>query len=162
MDHRFGDDTECATSLDPVAGFLGLGLDGGALEMIGDYFLKLEGVGGESQDANHEGEIDIVSFGWTLSTEVSSAMSGASIGIGQLGDVVIVKEVDGASPVLVEYADSGDPIGTGVLSVRKTDGDGVPEELVLDLLAVTVVSVETMSSSAMEQVTLNVDGIEPR
>lgn len=45
--------------------------------MIGDYFLKLEGVDGESQDADHEGEIDIVSFGWTLSTEVSSAKSGA-------------------------------------------------------------------------------------
>jgi type VI secretion system secreted protein Hcp len=29
-----------------------------------DYFLKLDGIPGESRDAQHKGEIDLESFSW--------------------------------------------------------------------------------------------------
>ena len=29
-----------------------------------DYFLKIDGIEGESQDAKHKGEIEVESFGW--------------------------------------------------------------------------------------------------
>jgi len=32
-----------------------------------DYFLKLDGIEGESQDYKHKGEIDVESFSWGVS-----------------------------------------------------------------------------------------------
>ena len=36
-----------------------------------DYFLKLDGIPGESTDAKHKGEIDVLSWSWGESPEIA-------------------------------------------------------------------------------------------
>ena len=37
-----------------------------------DYFLKLDGIPGESIDAKHKGEIDVLSWSWGESQEIAA------------------------------------------------------------------------------------------
>ena len=38
-----------------------------------DYFLKIDGLDGESRDSKHKGEIEISSFSWGMSQQGSGA-----------------------------------------------------------------------------------------
>ena len=42
-----------------------------------DYFLKLDGIPGESVDAKHKGEIDVLSWSWGESQEIAATPGGA-------------------------------------------------------------------------------------
>ena len=44
--------------------------------MAVDYFLKLDGIPGESTDAKHKGEIDVLAFSWGVSQSGSTAPGG--------------------------------------------------------------------------------------
>ena len=43
-----------------------------------DYFLKLEGIKGESQDDKHRDEIDVLSFSWGVSQTGTMAFGGGA------------------------------------------------------------------------------------
>ena len=66
-----------------------------------DYFLKIDGIKGESQDKNHKDEIDVTSFSWGMAQQ-GTASKGGGMGAGKIAvtDMKIVKEVDAASPKL--------------------------------------------------------------
>ena len=59
-------------------------------------FLKVQGVTGEAGDADHKGEIEVVSWSWGMEGPVS-VTSGRGEGHGQL-ELRIVKRVDQAPP----------------------------------------------------------------
>ena len=67
-----------------------------------DYFLKIEGVDGESTDDKHKGEIELESFSWG-ETQRGTAGHGGGSGAGKVmpQDFNFVKKVDKASPVLL-------------------------------------------------------------
>ena len=65
-------------------------------------FLKLDGVDGESQDAAHKDEIEVLD--WTWSMVQSGAMhsgSGGGAGKAQVGDLEFSHHLDRASPNLM-------------------------------------------------------------
>ena len=89
-----------------------------------DYFLKLEGVDGESTDHKHKGEIQIESWSWG---ETNSGTHGAGGGGGagkvQMQDVHFTAKVHKGSPVLALKCASGEHIKKAVLTCRKAGKD---------------------------------------
>ena len=80
-----------------------------------DYFLKLDGVDGESTDDKHKGEIDVESFSWGVSqTGTHSVGGGGGAGKAQFHDFSFTKVISKASPVLFQACASGQHIKQAV------------------------------------------------
>ena len=108
-----------------------------------DYFLKLDGITGESQDAKHKGEIQLQSFSWgETQTAAPGAGGGAGAGKVQLRDLHVVMRVSRASPQLMLACASGQHLKSAVLSVRRA-GKEQQEFLVYTLTDVLVTSYAT-------------------
>jgi type VI secretion system secreted protein Hcp len=92
--------------------------------MATDFFLKLDGIKGESMDAAHAGEIDIESFSWgeTNPTTIGSATGGAGAGKVRFDEFIFTTRVSSASPQLALQCASGQHFPNVVLTVRKAGG----------------------------------------
>ena len=88
--------------------------------MAVDYFLKLDGIDGESKDSKHSGEIDLESFSWG-ETQTGSHSFGGGGGAGkvQMQDFHFVMKANKASPKLFLACAEGEHIKKGVLTCRK-------------------------------------------
>jgi len=85
-----------------------------------DYFLKIDGIEGESGDAKHKGEIEILSFSWgATNTGSHSGGSGGGAGKVVLQDLHFTTKVNKASPKLMQACATGEHIKKAVLTVRK-------------------------------------------
>ncbi len=120
-------------------------------------FLKLAGIEGESTDAKHKGEIDVLAWSWGLSNPVTvgTAGSGAGAGHANIQDLSITKAVDLASPLLVTYCATGKHISDGSLAIVKAGGHG-EDFLVFNMADVVVNSVQEGGSKGDNQLTQNV------
>ncbi len=88
-----------------------------------DAFLKLDGIKGESADAKHKGEIDIMSFSWGVAqTGTSATGGGGGAGKVQFQDIHFVKKTDAASPLLMLNCANGAHIKEANFVVRKAGG----------------------------------------
>ena len=89
-----------------------------------DYFLKLDGIDGESTDDKHKGEIDIESWSWGESNSGTHG-SGGGGGAGKVAmqDFHFVMKQNKASPVLMLACASGEHIKKAVLTCRKAGKD---------------------------------------
>ena len=83
-----------------------------------DYFLKIEGVDGESTSDKHKGEIEILSYSWGVSQQGGSASAGGGAGAGKatFQDFSFVKNMDRSSPLLFVKAATGEHIKEVVLT----------------------------------------------
>lgn len=96
--------------------------------MAFDAFLQIEGVPGESMDAEHVDWIEILSFNSGLSQRSSASASsggGASAERADFQDFSIVKALDKASPKLAVYCADGTHIPTVILELCRAGGDKV-------------------------------------
>jgi type VI secretion system secreted protein Hcp len=86
-----------------------------------DYFLRIEGVPGESVDAKHKGEIDVESWSWgeTQPAPAGGAGSGGGSGKVQMQDLHFTARVSKASPNLMLACASGKHFKSAVLTARK-------------------------------------------
>jgi type VI secretion system secreted protein Hcp len=91
--------------------------------MAVDYFLKIDGISGESADDKHKGDIEVQSFSWGAANQGTFAMGGGG-GAGKvnMGDFTIRKYVDVSSPKLIEACTTGKHISSVVLVCRKQGG----------------------------------------
>ena len=89
-----------------------------------DYFLKVDGIDGESTDDKHKGEIQLESYsiGETNSSTFSSG-GGAGAGKVAMQDFLLVKHIDKASAKLLAACATGEHIKTATLVCRKAGGD---------------------------------------
>ncbi|MHB8647998.1 MAG: Hcp family type VI secretion system effector [Thermomicrobiales bacterium] len=87
---------------------------------MADYFLKIDGIEGESTDAKHKGEIEIESFSWGATNNASAAHGGGG-GSGKVSvqDFHFVMHFNKASPKLFFGAASGEHFKKAVLTARK-------------------------------------------
>ena len=89
-----------------------------------DAFLKLDGIKGESADAKHKGEIDIMNFGWGASqTGVQSTGGGGGAGKVRFHDLCILKKSDASSPLLMLNCANGAHLQEATLTVCKAGGE---------------------------------------
>lgn len=118
--------------------------------MAVDFFLKIDGVDGESQDDKHKNEIEILSWSWGMSQAGTSGYGGGG-GAGRVSvqDLNFVKRTDKASPKLMLACCNGQHIKSALLTARKA-GKEQQEYLKLKLTDVLVSSYQTGGSGADE------------
>jgi type VI secretion system secreted protein Hcp len=119
-----------------------------------DMFLKLDGIKGESKDADHKGEIEILSFSWgATNTGSGSIGGGAGAGKVNISDLSMTKPADSeSSPLLFLHTANGKHIKSGVLTLRKTSSDGEPLEYLKITLTDVLVSSVNQAGSQSEAV----------
>jgi len=120
--------------------------------MAVDYFLKLDGIKGESKDSKHKDEIDILAWSWGV-TQTGSVHLGGGAGTGKATtqDITCTKYIDLSSPVLARFCASGKHITKGDLVVRKA-GDKPLEYIKIKLTDILVSSYQTGGSSSDERI----------
>ncbi|MEO7837270.1 MAG: type VI secretion system tube protein Hcp [Acidimicrobiales bacterium] len=105
-----------------------------------DYFLKLDGIEGESTDETHKGEIQIESFSWGLSQSPGAGGGGGgSAGKVSIQDFHFVSRTGIQSPPLLVATATGEHFKKATLTVRKA-GDRPVEFLKVSLEDVLVSS----------------------
>ena len=124
-----------ATSLALVA-------PGGAQASL-DWFLKIDGIKGESTDAQHKDEIVIEAFSWGAQR---SAVTGAMRPRPCFSEMAFVKFADTATPLLLANTFSGMSIPKAVLMARRSGGDS-QAFLTIELTNVLVSSVSHSGST---------------
>lgn len=99
--------------------------------MAVDMFLKLESVDGESTDAQHKDEIDLLT--WSIDARQSgTSHSGGGSGAGRvtISELSITKNADKSSPTLFLLCCNGKHIPSGTLTVRKAGGEALEYEVI--------------------------------
>lgn len=123
--------------------------------MAVDYFLKLDGIQGESADANHKNEIQIMSWSWGASQVSSVAGTGGSgAGKADLSDFSIMTYFDKATPKFFKSIGAGTHIATGTMSAIKSGANGKPY-LKVDFKELFVSSLQISGSSEIPTVSLS-------
>lgn len=131
-----------------------------------DYFLKLDGIEGESPDASHGKEIQVESFSWGA-TQVGTSSFGGGGGAGKVSmqDFHFSMKVCKASPKLMLACATGQHIKTGQFTARKA-GNKPMEFLKIKFSDLLVSSYQAGGSDSgndpipMDSVALNFSKIE--
>lgn len=118
--------------------------------MAVDYFLKIDGIEGESSDEKHKNEIEVVNFSWS-EEQPGTFAEGAGGGAGKvrMGNFIYTQHTSKASPKLMLACAKGDHIKSAVLTCRKAGG-GQQEFYKITFSDVMVASYETGSTSVNE------------
>ena len=99
--------------------------------LMADFFLKIDGIPGESQNPRHQGEIEVESFSWS-ETYLASAAGAGGGGKVHVQDLHITKQIDKASPLLMLAAASGRHLASAVLTAQR------PGKQPLDYLTISL------------------------
>jgi len=128
--------------------------------MAFDIFLEIDGIPGESTDAKHQNQIEVLSYSHGLSQSVTSRSSGGA-GSGERcdhGDFTITHTLDKASPKLVDALCKGTHISKVTVYLCRATGDKT-EYMRYEMEDVLVSSVQTGGSGSgdipVEQVSFN-------
>ncbi len=130
-----------------------------------DYFLKVDGIQGESKADKHKDEIDIESFSWGATQSGTFAVGGGG-GAGKVAmqDFHFTMGVNKASPALFLSCAQGDHIKNATLTCRKA-GKEQQEFMKVTMSDVLVSSFQTGGSGGhdvvpTDQISLNFAKIE--
>lgn len=128
-----------------------------------DFFLKIEGIDGESADSKHKGEIDLESWSWGAHNSGSHA-SGGGGGVGKVSmqDFSFTAHTSKATPKLMLACASGEHIKKATLVCRKA-GKDQQEYLKVTFTDLLVSSYQTGGhgdAMAADQISLNFAKIE--
>jgi type VI secretion system secreted protein Hcp len=130
-----------------------------------DYFLKLDGIPGESFDSKHKDEIDLQSWSWGESqTGTFAAGGGGGAGKVSMQDFHFTMHINKASPKLFLACANGEHIKTAVCTARKA-GKEQMEYMVIKFTDLMVTSYQTGGSGSsnvlpVDQISLNFAKIE--
>lgn len=124
-----------------------------------DYFLKIDGVEGESQDSKHKNEIDVLSWSWGETNHGSESIGqGGGVGRVSMQDFHFTMRASKASPKLLQACASGLHIKKAVLVCRKA-GKEQQEYLEITFSECIVSSFQTGGSAGdvipVDQISLN-------
>lgn len=108
------------------------------------WFLKIDGIAGDSADAAHKGEIEIESWSWGVANTASPSTGGGS-GVGKplFQDFQFVSAVSVSTPALFLTCATGIHVKEATLSGVRSGGSGKgPEFARFELRDVRVASLE--------------------
>jgi type VI secretion system Hcp family effector len=126
-----------------------------------DAFMKVDGIEGESVDAEHKGWIELQSYSYGAAQSINKSASssgGASVGGVSLGDFHISKYVDKATPKLFERCCNGTHINSVIIRLHRSGGEKFKYlDVVLEEVLISSVSGQgaEYSGFAIEDLTLN-------
>ena len=112
-----------------------------------DYFLKIDGIAGESTDDKHKTEIDVLSWSWG-ETNAGTHLGGGGGGAGkvQMQDFHFVMTVNKATPKLMLACATGQHIKDALLTCRKA-GTEQQEYLTIKFSDLLISSYQTGGSA---------------
>jgi type VI secretion system secreted protein Hcp len=123
--------------------------------MAVDYFLKIDGIDGESVDAQHAGEIEVLSWSWGETQSVSQpGGGGGGSGKVQMQDFVFATRFSKASPKLLLACATGEHLQSAQLACRRA-GKAQQEFLKITLNDVLFSSFQTGGSAAADDLPLD-------
>jgi type VI secretion system secreted protein Hcp len=111
-----------------------------------DYFLKIDTVAGDSHDAHHPNEIEVVSLAWGESSPAPLSASGAGAGKVHIEDFHFTAVTSSASPKLMLLCANGKHVTSAVL-VGRRPGGSQQEYLKLTFNDVTVASYDISATT---------------
>jgi type VI secretion system secreted protein Hcp len=111
------------------------------------YFLKIDGIEGESYDARHRNEIDVLSWSWGETHAVNYASTGVPTVKVSVNDLHFVMKTNKATPKLMQACASGQSLGNAVLSTVRSSSKEQQEYFRILLSDVRVSSYNTGGSS---------------
>jgi len=128
-----------------------------------DYFIKIDGIAGESQDAGHKGEIDVLTFSWGETRPGGQIGGGGGAGKISVQDFHFSAQTSKASPKLFLACATGEHIKKAVFIGRRAGQ--FQDFLTLTLSDVLVVAFqiggsETADPSPVDEISLNFARIE--
>ena len=90
----------------------------------GDMFLSVKGakagvINGESEDATHPKEIEVLAWGWGMAQRLAAGGGTAPTGRASIHELKITKSVDTASTALMWALRTNEVISSAILTVRK-------------------------------------------
>ncbi|HEV2875170.1 MAG TPA: Hcp family type VI secretion system effector [Thermoleophilaceae bacterium] len=130
-----------------------------------DYFLKIDGIPGESLDAKHKGEIEVQAWSWGETNALHHGGPGGGGGAGkvQMQDFSFTTRISKASPNLLLACASGKHLKSALLTARKA-GKPQAEFLTFSLSDVLVSAYQTGGAEGevmpMDSVSLNFSKIQ--
>jgi type VI secretion system secreted protein Hcp len=113
-----------------------------------EYFLKIDGIDGDSQDTTHPREIRILDWSWGESQTADSASGGAGAGKVKMQDFVFTMLMNQASPQLLLACAAGKHLRKAALTGRKA-GETPQEFLKITFSDVVVTMMQTESNSTL-------------
>ena len=123
-------------------------------------FLKMQDVTGEAGDAEHKGEIEVVSWSWGMESPRTMPQGQAKARV-KISELEIVKHVDQSSATLMGFVRHNKVSATAKLTVRKA-GQTPLEYFSIDMSNVRITSIrdESELSELVERVTLAFDKVK--
>jgi type VI secretion system secreted protein Hcp len=132
-----------------------------------DFFLKIDGIKGETTDTQHKDHIQIESFSWGVSNSSTVTGGGGSAGKATFKEFTVTKKTDRSSPPLMLSCAAGTHIPSATFVVRRTATPGAPPAegyYVITLNDVLISSFSTAGSGTddkpTESISLNFAKIE--
>ena len=132
-------------------------------------FLMVKGakhglIKGESQDAQHKGEIDVLGWSWGMQGKPNLG-GGTATGKASIHDLRIVKRVDASSTALMLALRTNEPIQKAVLTLRKAGKSQVEYlKVTIEQGRVTALTIEggdtSGSADVVERVSFSFNKIE--
>ena len=124
--------------------------------MATDIFLKIDGMKGEATDVNHKDEVELLGWSWGVSEALISSGAGGIVGgTPKIGNFVVSKHLDKASPRLLEACLTAKHINEVVLTQRRAAG-GKFSFLTITLKDVLIASLGDSDTGADPRPTENV------
>lgn len=100
--------------------------------MATKIFLKLDGVKGESKNARHINEIEVLSWSWGGKWKEKALASGAQQGellSKMIEDLNITKEQDKTTQILLEACTMGKVFKSATLTMEQISSNGSPQKV---------------------------------
>jgi type VI secretion system secreted protein Hcp len=121
-----------------------------------DIFAKIGDIKGESLDAKHKGEIEILSWSWGVTNFAKVTGSGGAAGKASFHDLSFTHKIDKASPLLLKGCATGQHLKEATITHRKA-GKDQQEFLIIkmnDVLITAVTDDDSEESGGLETVSL--------
>jgi type VI secretion system secreted protein Hcp len=129
---------------------------------MGDIYMQIDGIKGDSTDSEHKDWIEILSFSQTVSQPAPVALTstgGETRARTEHQDFVVNKYVDLASPKLYEACSTGKQVKSATIKLKRSSkkGKGKVEFLVfkMDQVFISQVTTSGNGDSPTESLTLN-------
>ena len=130
--------------------------------MASNYFLKIDGIPGESLDAKHKDEIEVQSWSWGETQEHAPSPSGGGGAKVAMTDLHVSTTISKASPQLLLACASGKHVKSAVLTGRRA-GKAQADFLTFSLSDVLVSGYQTGGATAdapLDSISLSFSKIE--
>jgi type VI secretion system secreted protein Hcp len=121
-----------------------------------DIFAKIGDIKGESLDAKHKGEIELLSWSWGVTNPAKITGSGGGAGKASFHDLSFTHKIDKASPLLLRGCATGEHLKEATITHRKA-GKGQQEYLIIkmnDVLITAVSDDDSKESGGLETVSM--------